>query len=175
MQVDELSLPPAPPRVRVFAEADLHVTLGFLGPVQEEEARKAWVLIDGFESFRQVAGSFSEVKPLGNPRKPSALSAIVDTGRDALREMIVEARASLLEAAGAPPDERAPLPHMTVARVQRRATPQERREALRWAGQIDTRRASFCASSVALYTWSEDRAKRLFRIVERYELPARVG
>ncbi len=175
MQVENLLLPPAPPRVRVFAEPDLHVTLGFLGRVQEEEARKAWALIDGFESFRPVAGSFSGVKPLGNPRKPSALSAIVDTGHDALREMITEARSTLLDAAGAPADRRTPLPHMTVARVQRRANPQERREALRWAGEIDTSHASFVAPSVGLYTWSEDRKTRLFRIVERYDLPARVG
>lgn len=175
MQVERLRLPPAPPRVRVFTDTDLHVTLGFLGAVQEAEAQKAWALIDGFASFRQVMGSFSEVKPLGNPRKPSALSAIVDTGRDTLSEMIVEARSPLLEAAGAPPDTRAPLPHMTVARVQRRATADERRSALRWARELDTSKARFTASSVALYTWSDDRQNRLFRIVERYDLPATAG
>ena len=175
MQVERLCLPPAPPRVRVFTEPDLHVTLSFLGSVQEAEAQKAWELIDRFASLRQVIGSFTEVKPLGNPRKPSALSAIVGTGRDALSEMIVEARPPLLEAAGAPPDTRSPLPHMTVARVQRRATADERRAALRWARELDASKARFTASSVALYTWSDDRQNRLFRIVERYDLPRTAG
>ena len=175
MQVERLRLPPPPPRVRVFTDPDLHVTLGFLGSVQEAEAQKAWALIDGFASFRQVTGSFSGVKPLGNPRKPSALSAIVDTGGDALSEMIVVSRSRLLEAAGAPCDTRAPLPHMTIARVQRRATADERRAALRWAGELDTSKARFTASSVALYTWSDDRQSRLFRIVERCDLPGTPG
>lgn len=170
MQVEGLHLPPAPPRVRVFGASDLHVTLGFLGSVQEAEARKAWDLVGSFPSFRRVTGTFDRVKPLGNPRKPSALSAIVGDGSEALSEMIAEARAPLLAAADVPPDDRPPLPHMTLARVQRRAKGAERREALRWAEALEVGEATFAARSVALYTWSTDRPKRLFQIVERHEL-----
>ena len=77
------------------------------------------------------------VKALGNPRKPSALSALVGEGQEPLSEMIAEARAPLLAAADAPPDDRPPLPHMTIARIQRRAKGAERREALRWAEGLD--------------------------------------
>jgi 2'-5' RNA ligase len=170
MQVERLRLPPAPRRVRVFGASDLHVTLGFLGAVQESEARKAWGRIESFSSFRPVTGSFEGVKPLGHPRKPSALAAIVDEGREAMTEMIVEARGPLLAAADAPPDDREPLPHMTLARVQRRARSVERREALRWAEGIDLHGISFTAASVALYTWANEREERLFRIVERHAL-----
>ncbi|MGB5696872.1 MAG: 2'-5' RNA ligase family protein [Polyangiales bacterium] len=167
MQVEGLRLrPDPPPRVRVFALSDLHVTLGFLGQVQESDARKAWERIGDFPSFRRVVGSFSAVEPLGHPRKPSALSAMVDVGREPLSEMIAEARDSVLRAAGAPPDPRPPLPHMTLARIQRRATGAERREAVRWAQALDLDGVSFAAPSVALYTWAEDRQTRLFRIVE---------
>jgi 2'-5' RNA ligase len=170
MQVAGLRLPQAPRRVRVFAASDLHVTLGFLGAVQEAEARGAWKQIASFASFRPVIGSFEGVEPLGHPRKPSALAAIVDEGRQEMTEMIAEARGPLLAAAGAPPDDRAPLPHMTVARVQRRAQSAERREALRWAEGIDLRGIQFTAASVALYTWATDRQERLFRIVEQHSL-----
>jgi len=170
MQVEGLRLPAAPPRVRVFSASDLHVTLGFLGSVQESAAREAWACIGGFASFRPVAGSFDRVQALGHRTKPSALSAIVSSGREAMVEMISEARGPLLEAADAAPDHRAPLPHMTFARVQRRAQDAERREALRWAEGIDLRGISFTAASVALYTWSLDRQERLFRIVERHAL-----
>jgi 2'-5' RNA ligase len=170
MQVGNLHLRPAPPaRVRVFATSDLHVTLGFLGAVQEADARNAWDRIGDFASFRGVKGSFSGVEPLGHPRKPSALAAIVETGRDALSEMIAEARDPLLKAAGAPEESRPPLPHMTLARIQRRANAAERREALRWAQAIDLRGVAFTAAAVALYTWAEDRQERLFQIVERHD------
>jgi 2'-5' RNA ligase len=170
MQVEGLRVPPAPRRVRVFRASDLHVTLGFLGSVQEAEALDAWALVDGAPGLRPVDGTFDRVKPLGHPRKPSALSALVDDGADALAEMTLALRAPLLDAAGAPPDERAPLPHMTIARIQRRAQSAERREALRWAEEIDLSGVTFTVASLALYTWAADRQERLFRIVAEQTL-----
>lgn len=170
MQIASLHLPPAPPaRVRVFAASDLHITLGFLGAVQVSDARKAWDQIGKVASFREVEGSFSGIEPLGHPRKPSALAAMVETGRDALSGMIAQARDPLLRAAGAREDSRPPLPHMTLARIQRRARAAERREALGWAQSIDLRGVTFTAAAVALYTWADDRQERLFQIVERHD------
>ena len=143
------------------------MTLGFLGSVQESDARRAWDRIGEFPSFRTVTGSFSGVEPLGHPSKPSALCAMVDDGREPLAGMITEARQTLLSAAGAPEDTRPPLPHMTLARIQRRAKAAERRQALRWADTIDLRAVTFTAPSVALYTWADNRQERLFQIVER--------
>ena len=144
------------------------MTLGFLGSVQESDARRAWDRIGEFLSFRTVTGSFSGVEPLGHPSKPSALCAMVDEGREPLAGMITEARQTLLSAADAPEDNRPPLPHMTLARIQRRAKAAERRQALRWADTIDLRAVTFTAPSVALYTWADDRQERLFQIVERH-------
>jgi 2'-5' RNA ligase len=170
MQVANLHLPPAPPaRVRVFAASDLHITLGFLGAVQVSDARNAWDQIGKVASFHEVKGSFCGIEPLGHPRKPSALAAMVETGRDALSEMIAQARDPLLRAAGAREDSRPPLPHMTLARIQRRASAVERREALGWAQSIDLRGVTFTAAAVALYTWADDRQERLFQIVERHD------
>lgn len=170
MQVVNLHLRPAPPaRVRLFTASDLHITLGFLGAVQESNARKAWGRIGDFASFRSINGSFSGVEPLGHPRKPSALAAMVDAGRDALSGMIAQARDPLLRTAGTPEDSRPPLPHMTLARIQRRANAAERREALRWAQAIDLAGVAFTAASVALYTWAQDRQERLFQIIEQHD------
>jgi len=138
--------------------------------VEESDARRAWDRIGDYPSFQRVTGSFSGIEPLGHPAKPSALSAMVDAGREPLAEMIAEARETLLSAAGAPEDTRPPLPHMTLARIQRRANAAERRHALRWAHTIDLRGVTFTAPSVALYTWADDRQERLFQIVERYVL-----
>jgi 2'-5' RNA ligase len=136
--------------------------------VEESDARRAWDRIGDYPSFQRVTGSFSGIEPLGHPAKPSALSAMVDAGREPLAEMIAEARETLLSAAGAPEDNRPPLPHMTLARIQRRANAAERRQALRWAHTIDLRGVTFTAPLVALYTWADDRQERLFQIVERY-------
>jgi len=171
MQVEGLRpLPEPPPRVRVFGSVDLHCTLAFLGSVTEVDARRAWSRIPDLVSSGAVTGSFAVVKPLGNPRKPSALSALVDDGCVPLSEMIDRARTPLLEAVGAPPDERPPLPHMTLARIQRRASSSERKAALRWGQSLELADASFIASSVALYTWADDRRERLFQVVEQRAL-----
>lgn len=146
------------------------MTLGFLGSVEESSALRAWAIIDGFTSFHAVFGTFERVRGLGHPRKPSALSAMIAEGSEALAEMMAEARGPLLAAAGAPPDDRAPLPHMTLARIQRRADGAQRREALRWAARIDLAGVTFSATSVALYTWATDRAERLFRVVDSRKL-----
>lgn len=95
---------------------------------------------------------------------------MIDVGSEAFIEMINEARGPLLQAADAPPDDRRPLPHMTVARIQRRARGAERREAVRWAEGLDVRGTSFTTVSVALFTWATDRAERLFQIVEHRDL-----
>jgi 2'-5' RNA ligase len=172
MQVEGLRLPPAPSRVRVFAADDLHLTLCFFGAVQEVDARRAWGGLGRFRSLRPVEGTFERLQPLGNPRKPSALTAIVAEGREAFVEMVLEARAPLLAEAGAPPDDRPPLPHMTIARIQRRAKGGDRRAALDWLDTVDFAHARFRAIEVALYTWSRDRQARLFDIVERHSLRA---
>ncbi len=171
MQVEGLRLvPEPPPRVRVFPSVDLHCTLVFLGPVTEDDARRAWSYVPDLVSSGAVAGSFAEVKPLGNPRKPSALSAMIADGRAPLANMIDRARAPLLEAVGAPLDGRPALPHMTLARIQRRASSAERKAALRWAESIELADASFVTSSLGLYTWADDRRERLFQIVDEHLL-----
>lgn len=171
MQVERLWLhSDPPPGVRRFVEDDLHCTLAFLGRVGESMALRAWSRATELLDAPAVHGTFANVEPLGNPRKPSALSAIVGEGRVPFCAMIDHARGSILDAAGAPPDDRPPLPHMTIARIQRRASSAERRKALEWAASLDVGAASFIASSVALYAWAEDRRERLFRIVSCHAL-----
>ena len=165
-------MPIAPPRVRVFGTDDLHLTLCFFGSVQAEAAQRAWQQVKRFDALRSVEGTFGEVRALGHPRKPSALAAIVADGREAFCAMILEARAPLLAEAGARFDDRAPLPHMTIARVRRRADGPERRAANGWMSTIDLRGARFQATEIALYTWSSDRRTRLFNVVERRSLCA---
>lgn len=69
-------------------------------------------------------------------------------------------------ALGARCDTRAPLPHVTLARPQRRATTEQREEGLAWAKTIVLPAVNIRLDRVALYTWSERRLPRLFQIVD---------
>ena len=156
MQVDGLRLHPAPPaRVRVFSTSDLHVTLGFLGSVEESDAQprlgpdRRLPFVSEGDGVVQAASSLSAI-----PESLRRSARWSTSGGEPLTEMIAEARETLLSAAGAPEDTRPPLPHMTLARIQRRANAAERRQALRWAHTIDLRAVTFTAPSVALYTWA---------------------
>jgi RNA 2',3'-cyclic 3'-phosphodiesterase len=154
-----------PPRVRVFAPEDLHVTVAFLGPCGEDAARAAWELARGAEAPAGTA-TLDRVVPLGPPRRPSALSALLADGHRAMRDYLAEHRNAWLDVAGARPDPREPLPHCTLARPQRRATAAERQRAVAWGQSLSVGGLPVRLRPLALYTWAEDRRHRLFRIVE---------
>ncbi len=155
----------APDGVRVFHPADLHATVAFLGGCGRERAFQAWAEADRLEgsSFAVTLGG---LKALGNPRGPSALSVVVDQGRQAAAALIGSLRAPMIEAASARPDHRSPLPHITVARVGRKATARQRRAALSWVESKAPVGAELTIDRLCLYTWADDRRIRQFRKVE---------
>ena len=160
----------APPEgVRLFAEADLHMTVAFLGAAGEAAAQRAW----GRRSLARasaISASLGAVVPMGPPRRFSALAAELQAGRDAAGRLIEALRAPMLEAAGARPDDRPPRPHVTVARLRRRAAPGERRDALAWASALDLEGLRVELTELVLYTWAEDRTRTLFRAEARERL-----
>jgi len=161
-------VPAPPPGIRRFSPADLHVTIAFLGPVQHLDAERAWASMPALGGPSEV--SLDAVVPLGNPRRYSALSALLDEGRADLARRIREVRSPLLEVAGRPQDRRPVKPHVTVARPTRRATDTQREQALAWARRLDLRGVRLRLDTVAWFTWSEDRRGRLFRVVQRRAL-----
>ncbi len=154
----------APPRqVRVFAAEDLHATIAFLGPVGAPQALAGWRALGIALPPRAVR--LGRVEPLG----ASALSSLL--GDPEIDAAIGGARARVALAAGAPVDDRPPLGHVTIGRIARRASADERRAAIAWAGQLDLRGCAARVEAVALYTWAEDRRERLFRAVQTRALP----
>ncbi|MEO0605228.1 MAG: 2'-5' RNA ligase family protein [Myxococcota bacterium] len=159
-------LPDAPRRVRVFPAEDRHVTAVFLGACGEAAARRVFASAAALPAPNARA-TFGPVEALGNPARPSALSALVAEGREALAEIIADHRADWLAQAGRRPDTRPPLPHCTLARAQRRATEAERVAAVNWGRQLETNGVTLEVRPLALYTWAEDRRERLFQIVDQ--------
>jgi 2'-5' RNA ligase len=159
-----LRAPPA--NVRLLHPDDLHATIAFLGAVSEAQARCAMAALS--ISLSPLTVTLGSVVPMGNPRHFSALSALVDRGRDELERAMAECRERAWSAARSPRDDRPPKAHVTVARPLRRASDADRCAALEWASSLSLGSVEVLVDRVALYTWSERRGvpgAREFRIV----------
>ena len=70
-------------------------------------------------------------------------------------------------------EKRPPKAHVTIARPGRGASEVRRQEGLKWAASLDLTPITARLDRIALYTWSEDRQERLFRIVTERSLGSR--
>lgn len=168
----DVPLEPVPDRVRGFAPEDRHVTLAFLGPCGPDRAAAAWAIARACPIAKRTV-TLGSLTLLGNPRQPSAIAALLDAGRAEVEAEMAAHRGALLAAAEARPDDRPPKAHVTLARIQRKASPVQRRQAADWAAAQRPRPGPGVGAelaALALYTWSEDRRTRLFRVVARQPL-----
>ena len=91
------------------------------------------------------------------------------TGRS-IAEMLTPPRDAILEAAALPLENRAMKPHVTLARLRRRAGAEERQRALTWAGACDLASTRVELDRIGLYTAALDRTERAYDIVESRDL-----
>jgi RNA 2',3'-cyclic 3'-phosphodiesterase len=157
-----------PEGVRLFAPEDVHLTVAFLGPCGGAAAERAFELATEWPSGPFTA-ELGEVRAMGNPRRPSALSAIVGEGAEALAGAMSSVRDEMCERAGARKDLRPPLPHVTIARPHRRAPAHQQKAAVTWARTLDLARPCVTLSRLVLFTRADDRSVRLFREHASYE------
>lgn len=153
-----------PPAVRLFHPDDLHLTVAFLGGVDEDAARRAWEL-RGLWTQGAVRIGFGEVIGMGPPARFSALAALLERGRETVEAGMAACRDAMLAAAGAPPERRAIKAHVTIGRPRRDATPAQRSSALAWALHLPLRGVEAGLTEMALFTWADERRERQFRAV----------
>lgn len=161
------NLPAPPPRFRLLAPEDLHVTVAFLGACGEAAALRGYERITA--SPPSVEVSLGAVVPMG-PSRYSALSALLVLGRREIEAMMSAFRDVVADAAGARREERPPKAHVTIARPSRGASAADRAIGESWANALDLRPRTTTIGRIALYTWSEDRTQRQFRIVRERPL-----
>jgi RNA 2',3'-cyclic 3'-phosphodiesterase len=161
----------APATVRVFHPEDVHMTVAFLGAVSQDAAERAWATLQGYRSS-PIELSLGGLRPMGNPRRPSALSVVVEAGNDRVAALIATLRAPACAAAGARADDRPPLPHITVARPSRSASAAELRTAVEWAQAQRPVGAKVVLERLVLFTWAADRRERQFRVAAQQPLAA---
>lgn len=157
----------APPGLRWFKPADLHLTLAFFGPVGEAAARR------GFAAGGWHHGAVVRLGGLGafGPRRHfSAIGVEPGEGRETLVDLIAAGRDGALRGAGARPDTRPPRPHLTIARPTRDATASQRAAVLDWLHGTPPPAESLTLDRVALYTWAADRRVRQFDLIDAHPL-----
>lgn len=160
-----LTQPPA--NFRAFHPDDLHMTVAFLGPVGREKALAAWRALDW--KMQIVHATLGAVVPMGAPQRYSALSIELDDGRAEVERAIAACRDAACDAAGARREGRPAKAHITIARPSRAASDSDRAAGLRWASRQTFAGQPITLTSVALYTWAEDRRERQFKAVERID------
>lgn len=170
-----LGLPELPGSFRRFHPDDVHMTVAFLGGCGEAAALAALAALEQQLRSAPVPAlevSLGEVVPMGGPsrRLYSALSALLNDGREEAAACITALRDVLTDAALGRREQRPARPHVTLARPRRRATDADRSAGLEWASGLDLGDVRARVDRVALYTWAEVRRERLFRIVEERRL-----
>lgn len=171
-----LDLPTLPKHFRRFHENDVHMTLAFLGGCGEEAALRALSALDERLASAPIHAmdiSLGEVVAMGSPRRYTALSALLDRGREEAEACVTTYRDLLTETASGRRDERPAKPHVTIARPRRRAADADRKAGLEWAATVDLHAVTATLDRVALYTWSEKRVDQMFRIVAERRLESR--
>lgn len=162
-----------PSGVRRFHPADLHITVAFLGACGEELGLAAWQAV---ETMRHppIWVSAGPWLALGHPSRPSAFGLGLDQGHQAVANLMASWGAAALAAAERPPERRAPLPHVTLARPTRRGGEDARRAMQQWISTAALPPTPALLEHLALFTWAEDRQERLFRVVAQRQLDAEV-
>jgi 2'-5' RNA ligase len=170
-----LELPEPPTALRRFHPDDVHLTLAFLGGCGEAAAERALGVLD--ERLRTAPPppfdvTLAEVVPMGSAQRYTALSALLGQGRGEVAACLTELGGLLCEAALGRRPTRAAKPHVTVARPRRRATDADRAQGLAWAKKLELGGVRPRLERISLYTWSDLRRDRLFKIVTERTLPA---
>jgi len=150
-----LELPAPPPGARLLHAADLHVTLAFLGPVGAVRARRAAGVFEDLLRSRlrePIEVTFERALPLGPSQRFSVVAATLGAGRATCEALLAELRNAPCDAIGVARDPRPPLPHVTLARVDRRAGLREREHVLAWAAKLDLSKVRARLASAALFT-----------------------
>lgn len=141
--------PQGPARLRWVAPELLHLTLRFIGEVDQAQAARVQQALDALAPF-DLALSLGAAGAFGSPARTQVLWLAAggdEQGLLALAARVEEAVAG----SGLPPDDRPLRPHLTLARVHRRATRDQRTAIAQAVAALDAPAAPLLrVQSVAL-------------------------
>ena len=160
-------LDPCHTHINAFAPQDLHITASFLGAVSENTARESWTHACSIRP-KVLTCKTGDPVLLGPKERPWAVCAsIVD---QQVISTITSLRNPCRKHIGLSPETRPVVAHCTVGAIERDLSSAQRQSAEQWARSLQTSGLVRTLDTVALYTWSEDRERSQFRIVESCSL-----
>ena len=155
----------APHGIRWFHPEDCHVTLAFFGRLPADKIHRVVEVLEASAS-QSIAATIGQPLLLPSARRFSSLSFLIESGP--LRNAMAEQRDEWMGLAGLPPERRDPLPHLTFARPDRRASGAEIRAVRTWMEQLQPpNELEVTFEGPALFTWADDRTQRQFKVVLR--------
>ncbi|NND70728.1 MAG: hypothetical protein HKN43_04035 [Rhodothermales bacterium] len=158
-----------PGSIRLYHPDDLHITMAFLGSVSQRKALKAWKKVTNLK-LEPVTISFNQLKPFGAFSTPSAYGLTLDTGRDSVANTISTHRRKILGAVGKKPRDGRVVPHVTIARPNRRLSKGDVYAIAEWRHEFEIPEVEVNLTEIALYTWAPPQAPQRFRKIETMQL-----
>ncbi len=154
------------PGLRLLRPDQLHVTLAFIGEVDEAKAAAARAVVDSLSADMGGEGRITRFLMLPSAGKARVVSLEVDDGEGVFARLFAEVMGGL-EAAGVMKREKRPFrPHLTVARLKDPAAVQPRSES----GE-----ARFAVESVCLYRSELKRDGAVHTVITRASFGAKDG
>lgn len=154
------------PKVRWQTEDQIHLTLRFIGEVEENRAEEIRLMLSEV-SFKAFPIRLSGVGKFGSPRRARMVWAGIE-GSNKLKPL-QEKITNVLRRAGIPPDERKFTPHITLGRIKGNNGPRLQ-EFLE--GNHDLSMPRFEVEEFHLMQSHLGRTGAYYRVIETY--PARV-
>jgi RNA 2',3'-cyclic 3'-phosphodiesterase len=139
-----------PSRARALHADDLHLTLAFFGGVAPERAAQGFAATSRHRLPR-ITVRLGRVVPMGPEGRWTALSALIEEGRETVAAAMLAVRDEATDAAGVARETRPPVPHLTIARLHAKASATERAAAVSWASSLALD-VALELREVALYT-----------------------
>lgn len=165
-----------PASTSLLSVEDLHLTIAFLGRVDDAAARAGFAALEW--PLGPVLATFARAEPMGEQDRFSALACRLARGRVEVEAAMGRSRGRVFEASGADPERRPPHAHVTIARVRSKASPDERAAAIAWARRAPLEAVEVGLDRVALFTAFDDArdrssdlgGRRRYRVVDERAL-----
>jgi 2'-5' RNA ligase len=156
----------APGGLNFLAPPDLHVTLAFLGRYDPVLLGKISALAKRLPA-EDITASPKDFVALPQPRRFSALAFTLGVGQGEVDKQIAKWRDRFCREAGARLESRPVLPHVTIARPDRRIGSDDRDAALEWVEQLPPQgEVRFRLARPRVYAWTEPGSSLRYQILD---------
>lgn len=123
--------------LRLVAPENLHITLRFIGEVEDDDLARLTVALEEHLPPVELALRLGEVRTFGAAARTSSAYLGVGGDIEGLRQLHERTNEAVEDVLGVPFEEQRYTPHVTLARVRNRAGAEERRALAEYVREIE--------------------------------------